>query len=106
MYDKPVKQAIPCFHANNGGHASAGETLHPTEKAAVDHTGQHPRMAPGYLTADDGSLGVRAAMTDANQTISPTTWTTDNVLKWSAAEKLMRGRKAKLLAEQVLEAPG
>lgn len=105
LYHNPVQQAIPCFHANNGGHAIAGETLHPTEKAAVDQTGQHPRMPPGYMAADDGSFGVRVAMTDAPQPVHPSTWTTDNVLKWSSAEKLMRGRKAKLMADQVTPHP-
>ena len=59
-------------------------------------------MAPGYMAADDGTVGVRATMTEAGQAVSPATWTTDNVLKWSSAEKVMRGRKAKLLAEQVI----
>lgn len=71
------------------------------EKAAIDHSGEHPRMAPGYMSSDEGTFGVRATMTATSHTISPSTWTTDNVLKWSASEKLMRGRKAKLLADQV-----
>lgn len=78
--------------------------MHPTELAGMNcgqaEQGPPARVPPGYLTADTGQFGLRTTYTDPTD-LPPTTWTSDNVLKFSASEKLMRGRKAKVLAAQV-----
>lgn len=79
----------------------AGQTLHPHEMAAVDNSGDHPRVPLGYLQKDDGRFLARTAYTDPMD-VATTTWMTDNVLKLSGLEIKMRGRKAKLYKDQVL----
>lgn len=94
-----MNQKVPCYP--KGHPTAAGQTLHPTEQAAIDSSGDNPRLPLGYIAADRGELGIRSSHT-APQPIPASTWTTDNVLKLSATERLVRGRKAALLNDQVL----
>lgn len=100
-FDAGMKQRVPCYAA--AGHCApmAGQTLHPQELAAVDTSGDHPRVPLGYLQKDDGRYLARTAFTDPID-VAPSTWLTDNVLKLSDLEIKMRGRKAKLYQDQVL----
>lgn len=58
-------------------------------------------MPLGYLQKDDGRFLARTAFTDPIA-VGSDTWLSDNVLKYSATEILLRGKKAKLLQDQVL----
>ena len=100
-FDAGLFQRVPCYAA--AGHCApmAGQTLHPHEMAAVDNSGDHPRVPLGYLQKDDGRFLARTAYTDPMD-VATTTWMTDNVLKLSGLEIKMRGRKAKLYKDQVL----
>lgn len=79
----------------------AGQVLHPVEIAGLDYSGDHPRMPQGYAEEDTGEFDMRSGFT-APISLPAETWLTDNVLKLSALEILLRGRKAELLKDLLL----
>lgn len=100
-FDADVTQRVPCYAAAGSCAAFAGQTMHPLEQIGVDRSGEKPRMPLGYLQKDDGRFLARTAFTDPIA-VGSDTWLSDNVLKYSATEILLRGKKAKLLQDQVL----
>lgn len=84
---------MPCYEN--------GETIHGDIAADIDMSGTSPRMPPGYIEEDNGTLGVRSQWTEMAVTDSDT-WVTDSVFKWSQSEIMARGWTAEGIKEQVL----
>lgn len=81
------------------------ETLPPHATEAVDWTGSHPRMPPGYVSDDPwGPVEEARLVSTEPRSVPPETWVTDCILKWSSLEKLGRGEQAKRLSAQVSDA--
>lgn len=95
-YSRTINQPVPCLHGSK-------ETLPPADAAAVDRSGNNPRMPTGFVSEDPWGDPDDARLLKSEAVDTPVaTWTTDNVLKWSALERLCRGEKAKRLTAQVL----
>ena len=91
-YAADIEQPVPC-HGN-------GDVLAPAAANKVDHTGQAPRMPPGYMKKDRGREGVQTQWTEAQSTPA-STWFNDSRLKYSAKEMLARGKSGASLQKQV-----
>lgn len=79
-----------------------GATLSPGEAEAVDWSGNNPRRPAGIVSADPWGPPENARLGTSEMKDTPvSTWHTDNVLTWSALERMCRGEKAKRLTEQV-----
>lgn len=82
-----------------------GENLSPEEADSVDWSGNNPRRPSGFVTDDPWGPPENARLGTSEVKDTPvTTWHTDNVLSWSALERMCRGEKAKLLTQQVTTA--
>lgn len=86
-----IVQRVPCY-----GNL---KTLHPAAEAELAE--RKPRVPPGYLSADDGSQGVRSSWTAESTETDPNTWVTDGVLKYSQLEIEARGWTADQISLQV-----
>ena len=93
-HHRPLQQPAPCYV--NG--PLKGKTLTPEEEAAASTA--TPRMVAGSVQPDAGGIPPRTAWTEP-QPVPPSSWMSDNRLKYSAAEIMARGRKGDKIAAQV-----